>query len=58
VVTGREDGAVSSEISLAIADGKTLTATITRESAETMGLAEGVTVTALVKAPHVILAVE
>jgi len=58
VVTGREDGAVSSEISLAIADGKTLTATITRESAETMGLAEGVTVTALVKAPHVILAIE
>ncbi len=58
VVQARHDGPVSSEITLTIADGKTLTATITRESAETMGLAEGAPVTALVKAPHVILAVE
>ncbi len=57
-VARREDGAVSSEITLDIAEGKTLTATITRESAETMGLAEGEPVTALIKAPHVILAVE
>jgi molybdate transport system regulatory protein len=58
VVTARLDGAVSSEITLAIAEGKTLTATITRESAETMGLVEGAVLTALIKAPHVILAVE
>jgi molybdate transport system regulatory protein len=58
VVAARLDGAVSSEITLAIAEGKTLTATITRDSAEAMGLAEGTAVTALVKAPHVILAVE
>ena len=57
-VLRREDGAVSSEISLALADGKTLVATITRESAEIMQLAAGDAVTALVKAPHVILAVE
>jgi molybdate transport system regulatory protein len=58
VVASRTDGAVSSEITLTIAEGKTLTASITRESAEAMGLAEGEPVTALVKAPHVILAVE
>jgi molybdate transport system regulatory protein len=58
VVAARRDGAVSSEITLAIAEGKTLTATITRDSAEALGLAEGTAVTALVKAPHVILAVE
>ncbi|MBA4012159.1 MAG: molybdenum-dependent transcriptional regulator [Phenylobacterium sp.] len=57
-VLRREDGAVSSEISLELADGKTLVATITRESAEIMQLAAGDAVTALVKAPHVILAVE
>ncbi len=58
VVASREDGVVSSEITLAIAEGKTLTATITRESAEAMGLAPGEKLTALIKAPHVILAVE
>ena len=58
VVSARLDGAVSSEITLEIAEGKTLTATITRESAEAMGLAAGEPVTALIKAPHVILAVE
>lgn len=58
VIAARRDGAVSSEIVLAIAKGKTLTATITRESAEAMALADGEVVTALIKAPHVILAVE
>ena len=57
-VSHREDGAVSSEITLSLADGKTLTATITRESAQALGLAVGDVVTALIKAPHVILAVE
>lgn len=58
VVAAREDGAVNSEIALDIGGGKTLTATITLESARALGLAPGLPVTALIKAPHVILAVE
>jgi molybdate transport system regulatory protein len=57
-VTSREDGAVNSEITLAIGGGKTLTATITLESAEALEIAPGDRLTALIKAPHVILAVE
>ncbi len=57
-VAAREDGAVSSEVTLDIAEGKTLTASITRESAEAMDLKAGDPVWALIKAPHVILAVE
>jgi molybdate transport system regulatory protein len=57
-VSSREDGAVNSEIEIDIADGKILTASVTRASAEAMELAPGVKVTALIKAPHVILAVE
>lgn len=57
-VIAREDGAVNSEIALALADGKSLTATVTRESAEALDLKLGDPVTALIKAPHVILAVE
>ena len=58
VVTSREDGAVSSEVRLDIGQGKTLAATITVESAEALELNVGEPVTALIKAPHVILAVE
>jgi molybdate transport system regulatory protein len=58
VVVRREDGIVNSEISLAIDAGKTLTATITRESAEALDLTVGAPVLALIKASHVILAVE
>ncbi len=58
VVTAREDGAVSSEITLELQLGKTLTATVTRESAEALGLDVGTRATALVKASHVILAVD
>ena len=58
VINVRHDGAVSSEITLEIAEGKTLTATITRASAEVMALSEGDPVKALIKASHVILAVE
>lgn len=57
-VASREDGAVNSEIAVDIGGGKTLTATITLESAGTLELAVGDAVTALIKAPHVILAVE
>jgi molybdate transport system regulatory protein len=58
VVLEREDGAVNSEITLSLADGKSLVATITKESAEALALSPGDPVTALIKAPHVILAVE
>ncbi|MFZ5721596.1 MAG: TOBE domain-containing protein [Pseudomonadota bacterium] len=57
-VIRRDDGAVNSEIALDIGGGKTLVAAITRESAEALELAVGDAVTALIKAPHVILAVE
>ena len=57
-VVSREDGAVMSEVRLDIGAGKTLAATITLESAEALDLRVGDPVVALVKAPHVILAVE
>ena len=57
-VAHREDGAVNSEIAVDIGGGKTLVATVTLESANSLGLEPGTPVTALVKAPHVILAVE
>lgn len=56
--TGREDGAVTSEIGLDLGGGKTLTATITTESAQALEIKPGDSVTALIKAQHVILAVE
>jgi molybdate transport system regulatory protein len=57
-VASREDGGVSSEIVLDIGGGKTLAATVTLDSAEAMQLQPGAAVTALIKASHVILAVE
>jgi molybdate transport system regulatory protein len=58
VVVRREDGAVNSEIVLELSPGKTITAVITRESAEALGLDVGRPALALIKASHVILAVE
>jgi len=58
VVTRREDGAVNCEVAVDIGGGKTLTASITLASAKELDLAVGDKVTALVKAPHIILAVE
>jgi len=57
-VAWREDGAVNTEVGLDIGGGKTLVATVTLESAQALDLKPGDAVTALVKAPHVILAVE
>ena len=57
-VIGLEEGSVNSEVVLELADGKTLVATITRQSVEDLGLKLGDRATALVKASHVILAVE
>ncbi|MGI9170706.1 MAG: TOBE domain-containing protein [Caulobacteraceae bacterium] len=53
-----EEGAVNSEVVLSIGGGKTLTAIVTRESARSLGLDVGGAATALLKASHVILAVE
>ena len=57
-VAGREDGAVNSEIAIDIGGGKTLVATITLEGARALEIALDDPVIALIKAPHVILAVE
>jgi molybdate transport system regulatory protein len=58
VVVRIEEGAVSSEVSLEIGSGKALVATITRPSVEALDLKVGDRATALIKASHVILAVE
>ena len=58
VVTRHEPGAVSDEVVLEIGEGKTLTATITRGSGETLGFKVGDKAQALIKASHVILAVD
>ena len=54
-VVSREDGAVNSELVIEIGDGKTIVATVTKESAEELGLKSGDRACALVKASHVIL---
>lgn len=57
-VAGRVDDGVNSEIVLDIGAGKTLTAVITRHSAEALGLVAGANATALVDAANVILATD
>lgn len=57
-VARREDGAVNTEVSLDIGGGKTLTAIVTRHSADELGLAAGQPAAALVDASHIILAVD
>jgi molybdate transport system regulatory protein len=51
-------GAVNAEVVLALDGGALLTAIITLESLNELGLAEGGRACALIKAPHVILAVD
>ncbi|MDB5455398.1 MAG: Molybdenum-dependent transcriptional regulator [Caulobacter sp.] len=58
VVVRHERGAVNDEVVLELEPGKTLTATITRDSADALGLAVGARAQALIKASHVILAVD
>jgi molybdate transport system regulatory protein len=58
VVTRHETGAVNDEVVLDLGDGKTITATITRGSGEDLGLKVGDKAQALIKASHVILAVD
>jgi len=58
VVLRHETGAVNDEVVLELDVGKTLTATITRESGESLPFKVGDKAQALIKASHVILAVE
>jgi molybdopterin-binding protein len=51
-------GAVNSEVVIELAPGVQVVAIITRQSAETLGLAEGGTAYAVVKASSVMVAVD
>jgi molybdate transport system regulatory protein len=55
VITAIVRGAVNDEVSIALPGGQTLAAIVTRESAESLGLAVGADVVALVKASSVLL---
>jgi molybdate transport system regulatory protein len=57
-VLRHERGAVNDEVVLDLGGGKTVTATITRESADDLGIAVGQKALALIKASQVILAVD
>ena len=57
-VTDHLPGAVSDQIALDIGGGKTIVATVTHESGETLGFQVGDKAQALIKASHVILAVD
>jgi molybdate transport system regulatory protein len=55
-VAAIRQGRVNVEVSLLLSDNHRMTATITKDSADALGLAEGSAVVALIKAPFVILA--
>ena len=55
VATLRVDGLMA-EVTLELAGGQTLVSVITRASAEALGLAEGQTVTAVIKSTEVMVA--
>lgn len=57
-VARREDGAVNSEIVLDLGSGTSIAAIITKESANSLNFKVGDSACALVKASHIILAVE
>lgn len=54
-VTGVEKGAVMANIKIEVSEPSTITAVITKESAEKLGLAEGDDVTAIIKSTEVII---
>lgn len=57
-VARREDGAVSSEIILDIGSGKSIAAIITKESATSLNFKVGDRAAAVIKASHIILAID
>ncbi len=52
-----QEGAVNGEVIIELAGGKSVAAIITNDSIKSLGLKEGVKATALIKASHIILAV-
>lgn len=52
-----QEGAVNGEVIIELAGGKSVAAVVTNDSIRSLGLAEGVKACALIKASHVILAV-
>lgn len=52
-----QEGAVNGEVIIELAGGKTVAAVVTHDSIKSLGLAKGVKACALIKASHVILAV-
>ncbi len=52
-----QEGAVNGEVIIELAGGKTVVAIVTNESIKSLGLKEGVKAAALIKASHIILAV-
>jgi molybdate transport system regulatory protein len=57
-VASVEHGGVMSTVKVTLSGGDNITAAITREAAEDLGLAPGVAVTVLVKATEVMLGVD
>lgn len=57
-ITSLKLGGVMADVTIDIGHGQTMSAVITRESAERLGLAEGKEVIAMVKATEVIVATE
>lgn len=55
-ITSVNHGAVNSEVTITVADGMELVAIITKHSAESLGLAEGKEVSAVIKASNVMVA--
>jgi molybdopterin-binding protein len=54
-IVGVEKGAVMANIKIEVSEPNTITAVITKESAENLGLAEGDDVTAIIKSTEVII---
>ncbi len=57
-VTSCREGAVNGEVVVELSFGKSIVAIVTNDSIESLGLAPGVPVGALIKASHVIIAVK
>ncbi|MGI8854293.1 MAG: TOBE domain-containing protein [Thermomicrobiales bacterium] len=57
-VTSLKLGGVMADVTIDIGNGQQMSAVITRESAESLGLAEGKEVIAMVKATEVIVATD
>jgi molybdate transport system regulatory protein len=56
-VANIEDGAVNSEVAIRLVGGTTIVSSITKESVHALALQQGDQVSAIVKAPHVLIGV-